>query len=75
MEMKSPSPCQILAYARKEAENCLCVNSSWEVNTTQLAENTAHHFDNDHWLDDSEHYVWEAAAQAGEEYEESQFDE
>lgn len=32
-----------------------------ELNTTQLAENAAHAFDHDEWLDDGTHWVWDIA--------------
>ena len=35
-----------------------------EVNMTQLAEDAAHAFDHDEWLDDSDHWVWTAAMEA-----------
>ena len=30
-------------------------------NATELAENAAHHFDRDDWLDDETHVVWDLA--------------
>ena len=35
-----------------------------EVNMTQLAEDAAHAFDHDEWLDDPDHWIWDAAANA-----------
>lgn len=36
-------------------------NTCNEVNMTQLAENAAHHFDHDEWLDIETHWVWDLA--------------
>lgn len=33
-----------------------------QVNMTMLAEEAAHAFDRDDWLDDPDHWVWDAAA-------------
>lgn len=32
-----------------------------EVNCTRLAEEAAHYFDHDEWLDDETHWVWDLA--------------
>ena len=32
-----------------------------DINPTQLAENAAHAFDQDNWLDDETHWVWDLA--------------
>lgn len=37
-----------------------------EVNITQLAENVAHDFNHDEWLDDETHFIWDEAANAAE---------
>ena len=37
-----------------------------EVNYTRLAEAAAHHFDHDEWLDDSDHWIWEAPIEAAQ---------
>jgi len=34
---------------------------------TELAENVAHELDHDEWLDEEDHYVWEAALLAFDE--------
>ena len=39
------------------------------VNCTQLAENAAHMFSHDEWLDDEQHWVWELAADVAEQVE------
>ncbi len=56
----------ILATAERLAPEC------WErieVNMTRLAEMTAQELDHDEWLDDENHYVWEAAHEAAQRYE------
>jgi len=49
----SPLKRQARDYMQAEARNC--------ETATQLAENTAWHFDHDEWLDDELHWVWELA--------------
>lgn len=56
----------VLTWMRLEAEHCV---HNREVNRTQLAENAAHAFDHDEWLDDPDHFVWELAQKAGFDYE------
>lgn len=41
----------------------------WDVNTTQLAEDCAHAFEHDDWLDDDTHIVWDAAVAVTEWWE------
>ncbi|REK56914.1 MAG: hypothetical protein DWQ49_09405 [Bacteroidetes bacterium] len=57
---------QLYAFARREARALL---NRGEVNITQLAENIAHHFEHDEWLDDEYHEVWGIASEVGEETE------
>lgn len=33
-----------------------------DLNMTKLAENAAHAFEKDEWLDDPDHWIWEMAA-------------
>lgn len=40
-----------------------------EVNYTRLAEEAAHYFDYDEWLDDETHWVWDLALKEGERAE------
>lgn len=40
------------------------------VDCTVLAENAAHAFEADDWLDDPEHWVWSAAVEARDKYRE-----
>ena len=40
-----------------------------EVDMTSLAEDAAHAFDCDSWLDDDTHWVWDLAFNVAEEYE------
>lgn len=68
--MIEPTESQVASYAEREVENCVD-NHTNEVNATQLAENIAHHFGCDHWLDDETHFVWEIALTAGAEFENS----
>jgi hypothetical protein len=41
-------------------------NRTREVNLTALAEAAAHHFDHNEWLDNPDHWVWDAAIDAVE---------
>ncbi len=43
--------------------------STNEINTTQLAENTAHALNHDEWLDDSDHILWDIAIDIAEAHE------
>jgi hypothetical protein len=46
-----------------------CIDRSTnEVNMTQLAENVAHDFGHDEWLDDENHFIWDEAAGAAHYY-------
>ena len=56
--MSNNIPEELELEAIRMAEDCV---EFGEVNTTRLAENLAHHFGHDEWLDDSDHPVWEAA--------------
>ena len=49
---------QAIKWARLNWESSLVCG---ELNTTQLAENIAHAFDRDDWLDDETHWVWDVA--------------
>lgn len=48
--------------------------SSGEVNYTRLAEEAAHYFDHDEWLDDETHWIWDLALQEGERAEKAHGD-
>ena len=45
-----------------------CTDSMGFINLTQLAENAAHEFNHDEWLDDESHWVWEVALDAEEKH-------
>ncbi len=40
------------------------------VNCTRLAENAAHEFNHDEWLDDDSHWVWDLASDIASQAEE-----
>ena len=44
-------------------------NKTGEVNTTSLAESAAHEFDQDQWLDDENHWVWDLSFDVANGYE------
>ena len=58
----------VLNWMKHEAKNCEDPKTG-EVNTTELAENAAHEFDSDEWLDDDTHWVWDLAVKAAEWYQ------
>jgi hypothetical protein len=51
----------MLLYMQSKAGDHLFDGKTGELNTTLLAENAAHAFDHDEWLDDETHYIWEVA--------------
>lgn len=59
---------KVKRYMQKEAQH-VEDRRTGEVNTTQLAENAAHEFDHDEWLDDETHWVWDLAVDVVEWYE------
>jgi hypothetical protein len=61
-----PTLAQLVTFCDSNAQH---VVERGECNATQLAENCAHHFGHDEWLDDSEHAVWDAAQDAAEKYD------
>lgn len=40
-----------------------------EINLTKLAEDTAFEMNQDQWLDDPEHWIWDIAFDVAEEFE------
>jgi hypothetical protein len=58
---------KVKRYMQKEVKN-LVDRRTGEVNTTQLAENAAHEFDHDEWLDEETHWVWDLAVDVAEWY-------
>jgi len=51
----------MLRHVQSSEGGHLIDRRSGEINATLLAENAAHAFDHDEWLDDETHYVWELA--------------
>ena len=66
MSSPTPTPQAMRAFCRANAHQTV---EFGECNATQLAENCAHHFDKDFWLDDSEHAVWEIALDEAERHD------
>jgi len=44
------------------------IDSGGDFNLTTLAENAAFNFDNEAWLDDETHWVWDVAFEVTKEY-------
>ena len=59
---------EIEAYMQGHVADCADPKTG-EVNCTFLAEDTAHHFEHDEWLDDAYHHVWAAAVDIAEIHE------
>jgi hypothetical protein len=54
---------------RRMAEELIDICWEWgEVNLTLLAENVAHAFDRDEWLDDHAHPIWDIVVQVAEKH-------
>lgn len=60
------NPKLLKQYCVANAAACVVNGFVNECNATQLAENCAHNFGHDEWLDDSDHIVWDIAMDAAE---------
>ncbi len=56
---------EIKNFMRKDVENVI---SNGQVDVTLLAENAAHFFNHDEWLDEENHIVWEIAWEIAHEF-------
>lgn len=61
-----PSARSWMRQALREDDGALVDRKTGEANLTALAEAAADAFDCDHWLDDPEHFVWDAALAAAD---------
>lgn len=62
----------MIGEVEENAENYFAFPPSREISSTMLAENAAHHFGHDEWLDDPDNGVWFLAADVAIWWEEKE---